>query len=145
MEILFGIVGCITGIAGTIFGIISLTNSRIEAVNEYLKNDRDPAFIDVRKIVYSLPDNYDPKKVDEEIGAKIALLIISYQQAAILVKHKQLPFWLFKNNVSGHALTELFDKLKPFIEYRREKNPCYAKEYEGLCDRIKKEIHNKAY
>jgi len=95
MEIAIGIVGAVTGIAGIIISLFAFYHNRIEAVNAFYSNDRDAQFITARRIVHTLPDKYNPSEVQKEFGDSIAFLILSYDQAGILVKKKQLHFWIF--------------------------------------------------
>jgi len=138
MELTLGIIGAVTGLLGIIISLLSYSHNRIEAVNAYFENDRAQSFIDARRIVHNLPNTYDPIQLQKDHGSEIAVLIISYQQAAILVRKRQLPFWIFKEQASGFAVTKLFDKLRPYIEMRRQDNPAFAKQYEWLYNRIKR-------
>jgi hypothetical protein len=138
METTLSLIGAVTGIMGFVISVLSYFHNRIDAVNSYLENERAPYFLEARRVLHNTPEGYDPSELQQQIGNQIAFLVTSYEQAAILVKRKQLPFWIFKSQASGFALTRMYDKLRPYIEMRRLDNPAYAKQYEDLYHRIKR-------
>ena len=119
--------------------LVNLRKAKIETINTYLQNERDPCFIEARKTVYNLGKDYDPEEVDCLYGEKISVLISFYCQAAIMVEKGYLPFSFFKQ-YSGYAVCMLYRILEPHIKWRREKkanrHPDYAKMYEWLYNRI---------
>jgi hypothetical protein len=149
-NMIFGIVGSITGVLGLIISIISYNHNKIEAINSYFENSRSIEFINARKLVFNdIPDDYTYDDVDDiniQYGDKIAYIIASYQQMAILVKKRQLPL-SFVTDVSVNTPVQIYKKLETFIEYRREEgkypNPFYATKYQELCDRISKNYKGK--
>jgi len=136
METIFGIVGGITGIIGVIVSLFALNHNRIEAVNAFYSNDRDERFIEARRIVHTLPDKYEPADIMAQYGDILSVLILSYEQAGILVKKRQLPFWVFADGGCGVAAFNFYKKLTPYIEYKRKTNPLYAINFEYLKDQI---------
>ena len=136
MELTLGIVGAVTGIMGIIISVLSYSHNRIEAVNAFYSNDRDPNFIEARRIVHTLPDDYDPSDVQKNFGNQIAILILSFDQAGILIKKRQLPFWIFSRGGCGVAAVTFHKKLFPYIKYRRKSNPLYAVNFDYLVKKI---------
>jgi len=140
MELILALIGAVTGCLAAVYSYTAIERSKIEAVNAYYKNDRDPDFIEARRTVYNLPENYIPSDlIQDERGSKIAILILSYEQSGILVKEDQLPFWVFSKNAAGFAVVNFYRILAPYIEYRRGKHPFFAINFESLRNRIVKE------
>ena len=139
MEMAFGIIGALTGLSGIIISLFSFYHNRIEAVNAFYANFRNPVFIEARKTIHNLPSNYVPEEILREHGDKIAYIVLSYEQAGILAKKHKLPFWLFTDHSTGIAIVRLYEKLQPYILFRREyDNVAYGKQFEYLVERIKR-------
>ena len=136
METIFGVIGAITGTIGVIVSLFALNHNKIEAVNAFYSNDRNPAFIEARRIVHTLTEKYEPSDVQKQYGSEIAVLILSYEQAGILVKKRQLPFWIFSKGGCGVAVVNFYKKLTPYITYKRKENPLYATNFEFLRNKI---------
>jgi len=99
--------------------------------------------IRARRIVHNLPSGYDPASTKLEHGDDIAFLVGAYNQAGTLLKRRVLPFWIFTEDAAGGTVIQLFEKLSPFIEFRRkgipgmlDSNPLYAKGFEYVYLRI---------
>lgn len=141
-TIIIGIIGVITGISGMIVSILGFYHNRIDALNLYFSYDRDKDFIKSRKLVYNLKHGaVIDEKCDEDTSITLACLINAYQHWGMLLKHKQLPFWIFYNKktgvtASGIAVIRTYNKLRPTIAYFKMKNPKYADSYTYLYDRI---------
>jgi len=137
MEMTLGIIGAATGIMGIIISVLSYSHNRIEAVNAFFENDRAQRVLDARQVVHNLPSGYDPKQLQKEHGNEVAVLIVSYNHAAILVRKRQLPFWIFKDQSQGFAVMKFYNILRPYIEMNRQNNnPAYATQFEYLYDRV---------
>jgi len=133
---LFGIIGAVSGITGIVVSLFAFYHNQMEAVNAYYINDREERYIEARRIVHQLPENYSPEQLLKEHGSEVAYLILSYDQAGTLLKNRQLPFWLFKTS-SGYAAVQFYNVLKSYIEWRRENGtPLYGQPYEYLVKRI---------
>jgi len=145
IELIFGLIGAIAGTAGIIFSYISYAHSKIETVNAFYLNDRDPNFIEARRIVHTLPEGYDPIKVREEHGKILTILILSYDQAGILVKKRKLPFWIFSEGGCGVAVVNFYEKLTPYIAEKRKENRLYATNFEYLKNKISEEVPQKNF
>lgn len=140
MEILFGIFGMITGTIGIIFSILSFRNNKMQAVATYFSNDKDINFIEGRRIVYHLKPG---EIVDENSskGQSVSFVLNTFHSWALLVKHKQLPFWFFYDRESGItssgiAVIRTYRKLIPTIKYHQTHNAKYAEYYEWLYNEI---------
>ena len=143
-SLIIGIIGVITGVSGMIVSIRSFYHNRIDALNMYFSYARDSDFIKGRRLVYNLEHNVViDESCDEIISITLACLMNAYQHWGMLLKHKQLPFWIFYNRktgvtASGIAVIRTYNKLRPTIDYYRNKNPKYADSYTYLYDRIVK-------
>jgi len=136
MELLFGIIGAISGVTGIVVSIFAFYRNKMEAVNAYYINDREERYIEARKIVHKLPENYSPEDVLNEHGSKLAYLVLSYDQAGTLLRNRQLPFWLF-NTSSGYTAVQFYNILRPYIEWRQDHGtPLYGQQYKYLVKRI---------
>jgi len=141
-----GIIGAATGVLGFIISVLGYLHNRIEAINAYFENDRSETFLKAREIIHGLEEDYNLLDLMKNYGNEVAYLIISYNQAGLLVKRKQLPFWIFsKQASSGYAIIRLWEKLEPYIKMRRDgdgkdvyRNPAYAVYFEYLYKRVKK-------
>ena len=136
IENVISLTGGFAGLVGVIVSLFALNHNKIEAINEFYSNDRDERFIEARRIVHELPSKYDPADEMKKHGDKLSVLILSYEQAGILVKKRQLPFWVFMNGGCGLAVVDFYEKLTPYIEYKRKTNKLYAKSFEYLKERI---------
>ena len=96
MEIILAVIGTITGIVGVVISLFSFNHNRIEAVNAFYSNDRDLRFIEARRIVHTLPEKYEPSDVQKQYGDQISVLVLSYEQAGILVKNASCHFGFFQ-------------------------------------------------
>jgi len=150
-ENAFEIVTALLSATAIIISLFSLAHHRIEAINAYFENDRSKAMLNARKIAHNLETGYDPVEIMNKYGNEIAYIIISYSQAAVLVKKRQLPFWIFsKQGPSGYAVIRMWEKLEPYIDMRRKgyedanhnisiyPNPSLANSFEELYKRIMK-------
>jgi len=138
VELTFGIIGAVTGIAGLLSSFFSLLHNRIEALKAYFEYERDAEFIKARREVYSLGDSgYEPESIasDKEKANSIALLMSFYHFSGIMVKKHQLPMWIFKDTAAGTTVVRMYEILEPYIKWRRDsqrKNPSllYANNFE---------------
>lgn len=86
------------------------------------------------------------KDFPNNVPDSIIEVINFYTHWGLMVKHHQLPMWLFYNKktgitTSGNAVTVTFDTTKPLIDrYKKHKNPHYAEYYEYLYNEIKKRM-----
>ncbi|MCL2321189.1 MAG: DUF4760 domain-containing protein [Oscillospiraceae bacterium] len=135
MGVIFSLIGALTGIFGMLFSIIGFLHNRMLAVTSYLEYTREPEFIESRRFVWELMA-YDSKSMDEdsEKAYKIENIINTYNMIGLLVRKHQLPKWFFKETSTGDMVIQLYDKLRPYITYRREKHEIktYANQFEYL-------------
>lgn len=84
------------------------------------------------------------KDFPNNVPDPIVEVINFYTHWGLMVKHRQLPIWLFYDKktgitTSGNAVMVTFDTTKPLFDcYRKHKNPHYAEYYEYLYNEIKK-------
>jgi len=141
MELAFGLIGTLTGLLGIVISILSYNHNRIEAIKTYYENIRQEAFVQARRTLRNLPDDYDPKNLSAEARDKLAYLIIAYHQAGVLLRKRQLPMWAFNGSIGYNAISA-YNKLEPYIALRREKEPFYADNFEFIYKRILKKHPN---
>ena len=150
MNFYFDFVSLSISLMAVVVSLFGLSHNRIEAINAFFENDRSEALLKAREIVHNLEEGYDPFELMRNHGSEVAFLIISYNQAAVLIQKCQLPFWIFsKQASSGYAVIQFWEKLKPYVDLRREggessdgeikvyANPSYANPFENLYRRIK--------
>ncbi|MCL1953111.1 MAG: hypothetical protein FWF60_09830 [Oscillospiraceae bacterium] len=146
MEIIFGVTGAILGLLGLVFSALAYHHNKIEAVNAFYENERNPHFINARRAVHDMSRaGYKPEEVlflKAEDGTPLAnyvsYVVLSYNQAGTLVEKRQLPIWLFET-ASGVGAVQHFEALKPYIIYRRENDTTdFGLPYENLVKAIKK-------
>ncbi len=141
-TIIIGLIGVVTGVSGMIVSIRSFYHNKIDALNMYFSYDRDKDFIEGRRLVYNLEHGVVlDEQCDKHTSITLACLINAYQHWGMLLKQKQLPFWIFYDKktgitASGIAVIRTYNKLRPTIAYYKFKNPKYADSYEYLYNRI---------
>lgn len=136
MELILGIIGVLTGLLGLVISILSYSHNRIEAVNAYYNGVLNLDSIRARRMLRVLADDYNPNNLTDEQKDCFSYTVITYQQAGLLVKKRQLPFWVFEQS-SGYKVMNFFEKLKPYIDIRRKGEPGYAFYFEYLYNRLK--------
>lgn len=94
LTLIFGIAGMVTGIAGFIISALAYNHNKIEALNLYFIQARDPLLMEGKKIIYHLP-NEQSIDISDENDIPISHVINFYHHWGLMVKRKQLPFWIF--------------------------------------------------
>lgn len=137
-----GIFGMVTGIVGLGISYLSYNHNKIEALNLYFIQAREPFLMEGKTIIYNLPEG---GKIDfsnsNDTLKKVSHVTNFYTHWGLMVKRKQLPFWMFYDKktgitASGIAVARTFNRLKPTIQYIRLKNKKYAEYYEWLYNKI---------
>ncbi len=142
-ELIFGIVGLITGCLGVIISILSYRHNKIDALNNYFTYDRDIDFIKGRNIANNLKE-----KIAEDENYYISLVVNTYHHWGLLVKHHQLPFWVFYDKkygitASGIAIIKNYKKLEHLISERRKDNREYACYFSWLYKKVYNNCNNE--
>lgn len=145
LTIVISSIGAITGILGLILSILSYQRNKFETINSFFQYMRDNEFLQARKFIYNLQDNtVINASSSEDDNNKVAIVANAYHHWGLLVKHKQLPLWIFydRNNgltASGIAVIRMYKKLVPTINYRHQNgNPKYAEYYKWLYNKLTK-------
>ena len=133
MELLFSIIGAVTGIVGMLAGLAAWFRYRMDAVVSYFDYDKNPEYIEARRAVHEMEKGVD---IDSELGGKIAMVILTFNTNALLVRKWLLPYWVFSNTPAMYACINFYEKLEQYIILRREDNPLYANEFEWLYKEI---------
>lgn len=142
LSLIFGIFGGITGLIGLIISILSYNHNKIEALNLYFIQARDSFLMEGKKIIYDLPkEQIIDTKYKNDILERVSHVINFYHHWGLMVRRKQLPFWIFYDNrsgitSSGIAVIRTYNRLKPTIKSFRYKNSKYAENYEWLYNKL---------
>lgn len=144
MELAFGIGGLATAIVSIIISIITYNHNKIEALNSYFNYDRNEQFMKGRREVY----NMDANTIVDNNDTNIATVLNAYHHWGLLVKHKQLPFWIFYDKrhgltSSGITIARTYKKLQKTIKERQKSNKYYAQHYEYLYHKIYQKCTNE--
>jgi len=121
MSIIVSIIGAFTGISGMIFSVIGFIHNRMLAVTSYLEYTREPDLIEARSLILETV-NYDPEKVSKNRAQahQFENVINTYNMMGLLVRKHQLPKWFFKETSTGETVIKFYERLEPYILYRRE-------------------------
>lgn len=94
-----------------------------------------------RKIIYDIYNQeYDDKRILEELKLKtdaVSHVVSFYDFWALMMKKQYLPNWTFQAS-SKYAALNIYNKIKPYINYRRLTQPEYASHYEWLVNKLNK-------
>jgi len=135
MSIIVSIIGAITGISGMIFAVIGFIHNRMLAVTSFLEYTLDPDFIEARNLVLET-GAYEAEIVGKNRtqAHQFEHVINTYNMMGLLVHKHQLPKWFFKETSAGETVIKFYEKLEPYILYRREIDTIktYANQFEYL-------------
>jgi hypothetical protein len=138
-----GIVGATTGIVGVIVSFASYKHNTIEAINTYYSIVHTAEHTRKRRVIYKMPDSYDPKNLCGELENTIGYIASTFEHAAVLQRRRQLPRWFLSGEAGGLSIQKIYRKLAPYIDYRRKANPLYCKNFEWLCKKLEKSLRKK--
>lgn len=148
LALIFGIFGSVTGLIGLFISILSYNHNKIETLNLYFIQARDEFLMEGKKIIYDLAIG---QVIDTDCKtdtlSRVSHVINFYHHWGLMVKHNQLPFWIFYDNESGLtssgiAVIRTYEQLKPTIKKRRKNNEKYAEYYEWLYNELKDKTKN---
>lgn len=145
LSLIFGVFGAVTGLIGLFISILSYKHNKIEALNLYFMQAREPFLMEGKKIVYALSKNQViDTNCENDILERISHVINFYHHWGLMIKHNQLPFWIFLDKESGItssgiAVIRTYNRLKPTIKRFRNNNPKYAEYYEWLYNKLIKQ------
>lgn len=95
---------------------------------------------DYRKEIYDIFNNFtDEKEIFEEMKNKtveISHVVSFYDFWSLMVKKHYLPRWTFKAS-SKVVAVNIYEKIEPYILFRRLQQPEYASHYEWLVKKLK--------
>lgn len=143
-ELIFSIIGAITGIAGFIFGLVGLFKSRNDTVNAFLSIIESKEFSEARAYVYN-----NKISLDYAISAQNASYIVNvFHHWGLLAKKRYLPMWVFYG-ASGSGAIRMYELTKDYIQELRKKHDddTYGEYFEWLYYKIKRKMkrRNKKY
>lgn len=143
---IIGVVSLVVSFAAFIISmktyLKTLSIREAESIIHMYEYDRDPLFINARRSVRNMPDNYTPETLDDEymeLSTDISICIITYQLIAVSLEKGLYPYDFLKNSATAHTMLCLYDKLKPYIEHRRNSNKTYAENWINLCEKLRAE------
>ena len=139
---LVNVVSIITSLFALYFGIHSYRNAKFTVIKDFFDQGDSPEQKGYRELVYSI---YNVTDDSETINSKllaisntVARIVSFYDFWSLMVDKKHLPKWVFEG-MPGKTAVNIFNKLKPYINYRRKTDNEYAQRFEKLIDIITKQ------
>ena len=140
MQIVINITSIVISFTALYFGIQSYRNAKIAVVKEFFVQGDSRDQKNFRKQVYDIYNRVTAEPVIKKelikITDAVAHIVSFYDFWALMVEKKYLPMWTF-DGTPGNTAINVFSKIKPYIDHRREKDAEYAKRFERLVNRIK--------
>lgn len=138
---LLDVITIISSLSALVLSIISFSHSRASVVKDFFAQVDSPDMRAYRKTIYDIYNNEkDPELRYNQLLAHekdVTQTISCFEFWALMVKKHYLPRWAFQASSKFVAIT-LYNKVKPYIEYRRKDQPDYAKHFEWLISRLNK-------
>ena len=139
IEQIFAIVSAIISLIALFLSIFSLWQSRASIVKDFFAQGDSKEMKEYRKIIY---DIYNQKMDESDIldklkqySVEVSHVVSFYDCWALMVKKHYLPKWAFQAS-SKYTAKNIYDKIKPYIEFRRETQFEYASHFEWLIKKI---------
>lgn len=93
-----------------------------------------------RQILYDIYKNdYKEEKLLEELKrqtVELSKIVSFYDFWGLMVKKRYLPKWTFQKS-SKYTAINTYEKLEPYIKFRREDQPIYASHFEWLIVKLR--------
>lgn len=130
----------VISIIALMLSIISFFQSRAAVVKDYFAQGDSAEMKKYRKVVYNIYNQESDEKIIFkrllENEDDVAHVISFFDFWALMVKKHYLPKWAFQASSRFVAIT-IYDKLTPYILYRRNNQPEYACHYEWLINKMR--------
>jgi len=141
MEQALSFISMLISLFALFLSIFSFWQSRASATKEFFVQGDSVEMKQYRKAIYDIYNlNYSEEKILEELKLKtdeISHVVSFYDFWALMVKKKYLPKWTFQAS-SKYTMINVYNKIKPYIEYRRLTQPEYASHFEWLVNQSTK-------
>lgn len=160
---IFGLVSGISSFVGLLNAIFSIINDTASNIRLFYQSVEKDDIAEARHLLYKYRDfkavegmgvyskirdfdevatkyvlndklNVESKKDVLAAASKIANF---YQMWGLLYKNGSLPLSVFKTS-AGYNLLRLYDAIEDIITEKKKDNPLYAKEFEYLCNEVKR-------
>ena len=136
----FTVASFIISLVALIFSIFGFWQSRVSAVRDFFSQGDTVEMKTYRKVIYDIY-NHNTDLVDILENLKIQSVEVShvisfYDFWALMVKKHYLPEWTFQAS-SKYTAVNIYNKVKPYVEFRRIEQPDYANHFEWLVNRLK--------
>lgn len=123
-----------------ILSIFSFWQSRASTVRDFFMHGDSPEMKKNRKVIY---DIYNQQKCDSDMldklkekSAEVSCVVSFYDFWALMVRKHYLPKWTFQAS-SRYTALNIYDKVEPYIKFRRKEQPEYANHFEWLRNKIR--------
>ena len=110
-ELCFSLIGAVTGITGTILGILGMVHNRFLAIHQFLEAIDDESFSDARNRVY----HSDPEQLKLPDNKDASLMVNFFHHWGLLTKKHYLPLWVFDYG-SGAGIIRIYNLTKGHIQ-----------------------------
>ena len=143
LQIISSIIPIVVSIAVVVIAFLGYRISKISIVKEYFAQGDSIEHKKFRKQIYDIynkpSDDVTILKELKEITSSVAHVVSFYDFWALMVQKSYLPLWTFEG-MPGKVAIDIFEKIKPYIAYRRESENKreYALRFEQLISKIKK-------
>lgn len=146
VGMIVSVVGVATGVSGMFLGILNFRRDSLEALNLYFAQSRNELITKGKAVIYNSNEEEIKKMLNDfpyNVPDSIVEVITFYHHWGLMLKHHQLPFWLFYDKktgitASGIAVVRTFKIVEPIVKYYRKNNERFAEYYEMLYNKLSK-------
>ena len=140
VDQIFTVVSIAISFIALVFSIFSFWQSRASAVRDFFAQGDSAQMKKYRKVIYDLysQDTSGSLILDKlkEHSDEVSQVLSFYDFWALMVKKHYLPKWTFQAS-SRYTAINIYNKVKPYIEFRRVEQPEYASHFEWLINKIR--------
>lgn len=139
IDQIFAIISTVISFIALFLSIFSFQQSRASAVKDFFAQGDSKEMKEYRKIIYDIY-NQEVNENDileklKESSAEVSHVVSFYDCWALMVKKHYLPKWAFQAS-SKYTAKNIFNKIKPYIEFRRREQREYASHFEWLIKKM---------
>ena len=136
------VITIITSFFALYFGIQSYRNAKFAIIKDFFNQGDSSEQKGYRELVYSIyNDTDDPETIHSKLNSisnTVARIVSFYDFWSLMVEKKHLPKWVFKG-MPGKTAVNIFCKIKPYLDNRRQTESEYAQQFEKLIHIIKQQ------
>lgn len=115
--------------------LFSFSQSRASIVKDFFTQGDSGEMKKYRKVVYDIYNQYNHTElILDELKThsdEVSQVVSFYDFWGLMVKRRYLPKWAFQAS-SRYTAINIYNKIKPYIEYRRLEQSEYASHFEWL-------------